>query len=216
MKWLAVGLYAVRRPDFDAVTDGAVYGAVAGLGFATIENVLYVVQGFLQAQANGGGAQALQAAVGTGVSRALAGPGHVIYSARAGYYLGPAKQNPDNCGPIVVKGLLVASLIHGSYNVIVTYLPRGVSSGRFILFVVLFDGVFFSLLYRKLARYRDVYGDVVEPTEGDGEPGGDDATEPGGEATEAPAGGEGDEPTSGAQTDTPAAENVVDDEPTER
>jgi len=96
VKWLAVRLYAFRRTEFNAVIDGAVYGAVAGLGFATIENVLYVVQGFARAQAESGGAQALQSAVGTGFSRALAGPGHVIYSAWAGYYLGLAKFNPEN------------------------------------------------------------------------------------------------------------------------
>jgi RsiW-degrading membrane proteinase PrsW (M82 family) len=162
VKWLAVRLYAYRRAEFDAVIDGAVYGAVAGLGFATIENVLYVVQGFLRAQ-EAGGTQALQAAVGTGFSRALAGPGHVIYSAWAGYYLGLAKYNPENRGPIVVKGLLVASLIHGAYNALVTYVPASFfSTGGFVLFVVLFDGFFFYLLYRKLARYRDTYDEVVD------------------------------------------------------
>ncbi|AEN04596.1 PrsW family glutamic-type intramembrane protease [Halolamina sp.] len=163
VKWLAVRLYAFRRTEFNAVIDGAVYGAVAGLGFATIENVLYVVQGFARAQAESGGAQALQSAVGTGFSRALAGPGHVIYSAWAGYYLGLAKFNPENRGPIVVKGLLIASLIHGTYNVLVTYIPSGLfSTGLFVLLVLAFDGFFFYLLYRKLARYRDVYGDTVE------------------------------------------------------
>ena len=169
VKWLAVRLYAYRRTEFDAVIDGAVYGAVAGLGFATIENVLYVVQGFIRAQ-EAGGTQALQAAVGTGFSRALAGPGHVIYSAWAGYYLGLAKYNPENRGPIVVKGLLVASLIHGTYNALVTYVPRGFfSTGEFVLFVILFDGVFFYLLYRKLARYRDTYDDIVEEGDSEGE-----------------------------------------------
>ena len=170
VKWLAVRLYAYRREEFDAVIDGAVYGAVAGLGFATIENVLYVAQGFLRAQSQAGGTQALQAAVGTGFSRALAGPGHVIYSSWAGYYLGLAKYNPENRGPIVVKGLLVASLIHGSYNAFVTYVPSAYfSTGVFVLFVLAFDGFFFYLLYRKLARYRDTYDDVVEEDETDTE-----------------------------------------------
>ncbi|MFB6220960.1 MAG: PrsW family intramembrane metalloprotease [Halolamina sp.] len=167
VKWLAVRLYAYRREEFDAVIDGAVYGAVAGLGFATIENVLYVVQGFLQAQ-EAGGSQAIQAAVGTGFSRALAGPGHVIYSAWAGYYLGLAKYNPENRGPIVVKGLLAASLIHGTYNTLVTYLPRDAFAGvGFVGFVLVFDGFFFYLLYRKMARYRDTYADAVEDGEND-------------------------------------------------
>ncbi|MBP1987041.1 PrsW family intramembrane metalloprotease [Halolamina salifodinae] len=167
VKWLAVRLHAYRRPEFDAVIDGAVYGAVAGLGFATIENTLYVVQGFLRAQ-EAGGTQAIGAALGTATSRALAGPGHVIYSAWAGYYLGLAKFNRENRGPIVVKGLLIAALIHGSYNVVVTYAPLGLLPGwGYLGFVVLFDGLFFYLLYRKLARYRDTYADTVGDGAGD-------------------------------------------------
>ncbi|NHX36305.1 MULTISPECIES: PrsW family intramembrane metalloprotease [Halolamina] len=161
VKWLAVRLHAYRRPEFDAVIDGAVYGAVAGLGFATIENTLYVVQGFLRAQ-EAGATQAIGAAIGTATSRALAGPGHVIYSAWAGYYLGLAKFNRENRGPIVVKGLLIAALLHGGYNTTVTYVPALFSPPNwwYLLFVVAFDGTFFYLLYRKLGRYRDNYAAV--------------------------------------------------------
>ncbi|KPN30898.1 hypothetical protein SY89_01638 [Halolamina pelagica] len=161
VKWLAVRLHGYRRPEFDAVIDGAVYGAVAGLGFATIENTLYVVQGFLRAQ-EAGATQAVGAAIGTATSRALAGPGHVIYSAWAGYYLGLAKFNREHRGPIVVKGLLIAVVLHGAYNTTVTYVPALFSppSWWYLLFVVAFDGTLFYLLYRKLGRYRDNYAAV--------------------------------------------------------
>ena len=162
VKWLAIRLYAFERSEFDAVIDGAVYGAVAGLGFATIENTLYVVQGFVRAQ-QAGATQAIGAALGTATSRALAGPGHVIYSAWAGYYLGLAKFNPDNRGPIVVKGLLIAALIHALYNSIVTVAPLGgLSLPGYLAFVIVYDGLFLYLLYRKLARYRDSYADTVD------------------------------------------------------
>jgi RsiW-degrading membrane proteinase PrsW (M82 family) len=167
VKWLAIRVHAYGRSEFDAVIDGAVYGAVAGLGFATIENTLYVVQGFLRAQ-EAGGTQAINAAVGTATSRALAGPGHVIYSAWAGYYLGLAKFNPENRGPIVVKGLLIAAVIHATYNSIVSTVPLGrFSIFGYLGFVIVYDGVFFYLLYRKLARYRNSYEGVVDGTDGE-------------------------------------------------
>jgi len=180
VKWLAIRLHAFRRPEFDAVIDGAVYGAVAGLGFATIENTLYVVQGFLRAQ-EAGATQAIGAAIGTATSRALAGPGHVIYSAWAGYYLGLAKFNRENRGPIVVKGLLIAALLHGAYNTTVTYVPALFSPPNwwYLLFVVAFDGTFFYLLYRKLGRYRDNYAAL------DGEAESDEADAQASETTEA-------------------------------
>ncbi len=165
VKWLAVRLYAYRSESFDAVIDGAVYGAVAGLGFATIENTIYIGQQYLNALQAGGMGSPIGATIGTAAVRTFAGPGHVIYSGFAGYYLGLAKFNPENAGPIVVKGLLIATLLHGTYNTAVTYLPGfaqimgiGVSPGVvFLGFVVLYDGVFGYALYRKLARYRHMY-----------------------------------------------------------
>ena len=165
VKWLAVRLYAFRTDSFDAVIDGAVYGAVAGLGFATIENTIYIGQQYLNAIQTGMGGSPLGATIGTAAIRTFAGPGHVIYSGFAGYYLGLAKFNPRNAGPIVVKGLLIATLLHGTYNTAVTYLPGfveiagvGVSPAVvFLGFVVVYDGIFGYALYRKLARYRREY-----------------------------------------------------------
>ena len=178
VKLLAVRLYPYRDDRFDAVIDGAVYGAAAGLGFATIENALYIVQntemvsGTLQAFSEGGDIAAV---------RALAGPGHVIYSAFAGYYLGLAKFNPDDAGPIVLKGLLIATVIHAGYNTLAGSVTGLLSAlygvpqfVAFVGFVVVYDGVFILLLLRKLDAYRQAYKTAHDGTE---EPT-DDATIP--------------------------------------
>ncbi|NEU57909.1 PrsW family intramembrane metalloprotease [Halorussus sp. MSC15.2] len=166
VKWLAIRLYAFRSDRFDAVVDGAVYGAMAGLGFATIENAIYITQSITDVTTIG--QQQIASAGQTAAVRLLAGPGHVIYSAFAGYYLGLAKFNRENAGPIVVKGLLIAAFIHATYNTLVTYLEPildllgiGVAPGlAFIGFIVVYDGIFGYLLYRKLARYRNAYRQV--------------------------------------------------------
>ena len=164
VKLLAVRLYAYRDDRFDAVIDGAVYGAAAGLGFATIENALYIVQ---NTDMVAGPLRALNAGSDIAAVRALAGPGHVIYSAFAGYYLGLAKFNPEDAGPIVLKGLLIATLIHAGYNTLsgpVTGLLSGLYGVpqfvAFVGFVVVFDGVFILVLLRKLGAYRQAYKDA--------------------------------------------------------
>ena len=161
VKLLAVRMYAYRTPEFDAVIDGAVYGAVAGLGFATIENALYITNSL---QTVAPGMNLIQAGSDIATIRALAGPGHVIYSAFAGYYLGLAKFNPEDAGPIVVKGLLIATLVHATYNTSATVLVpivAGVTAVDtflvFLSFVVLYDGLFIYLLLRKLSKYNDAY-----------------------------------------------------------
>ncbi|WP_248895240.1 PrsW family intramembrane metalloprotease [Haloplanus halobius] len=164
VKLLAVRLYAYGTESFEAVVDGAVYGAVAGLGFATIENALYITQNLDAPTATTAGLGLIGAGGGITAIRALAGPGHVIYSAFAGYYLGLAKFNPQNRGPIVIKGLLVAALIHATYNATV-----GIGTGliafatglsqlpAFLVYVLLYDGIFGLLLVGKIRRYSTAY-----------------------------------------------------------
>lgn len=178
VKLLAVRLYAYTDVRFDAVIDGAVYGAVAGLGFATIENALYIARNVDAAELGvGAGLAILGAGDGIAALRALAGPGHVIYSAFAGYYLGLAKFNPENRGPIVVKGVVIAAVIHATYNSTV-----GLGSGiigavtglsslpAFLVYVLIFDGVFGFVLLRKIWRYRETHLEVHDEIDEDAAP----------------------------------------------
>ena len=165
VKLLAIRLYAYRDERFDAVIDGTVYGAVAGLGFATIENALYIARG---AEPGLGGVELLGAAGGIAVFRALVGPGHVIFSAIAGYYLGMAKFNPENGGPIVVKGLIIVAAFHALYNTLAGVVPSLLAASAtwitppvaVIVYIVLYDSLVAYFLYRKIAAYRRAYRDA--------------------------------------------------------
>ncbi|WP_280538181.1 PrsW family intramembrane metalloprotease [Halopenitus sp. POP-27] len=166
VKLLAVRLYAYTDYRFDAVIDGAVYGAIAGLGFATIENLLYISRN-IDAVEMGISLAILGAGDGIAAVRAFAGPGHVIYSAFAGYYLGLAKFNPEHRGPLVLKGIVLAAVIHATYNSTV-----GIGTGligavtglgslpSMIVYVLVFDGIFGFVLLRKIWRYRETYRTV--------------------------------------------------------
>ena len=164
VKLLAVRLYAYDSDSFDCVVDGAVYGAMAGLGFATVENSIFIARQMGDVAMGAG----LTAIIGAGgeitAVRALAGPGHVIYSAVAGYYLGLAKFNPGQRGPIVIKGLLIAAFIHATYNTTV-----GLGSGLiatvlevpplvgFLGYVLVYDTLWGLYLLRKLRRYTSTF-----------------------------------------------------------
>ncbi|WP_121821712.1 PrsW family intramembrane metalloprotease [Halostella salina] len=152
VKLLAVRLHPYRSDRFDSVVDGAVYGAAAGLGFATIENALYIAR-----FAEGG-------VFSIAFVRALAGPGHVVYSGIAGYYLGLAKFNREQAGPIVVKGILIAAFVHATYNASVGVAPGIIADATdlsmglsFVAYVVLYVGAAGYYLYRKIDRYRAAY-----------------------------------------------------------
>jgi len=80
--------------------DGVVYGATASLGFATLENILYV---------SGGG---WSVAIGRAFS---AVPAHACLGAILGYYVGQARFHPERRTSAWL-GLLAATILHGCYN----------------------------------------------------------------------------------------------------
>lgn len=170
VKWLAIRVYAFHQPAFRTVVDGAIYGAVAGLGFAAIENFTYIVVVYLEA--GPAGVTPTESAVSVATQRLFVGPGHVIFSAWAGFYLGLAKFNPDQYAPIVVKGLLIAAFIHALYNTMVTVLPEmlPLTVGGLLALIVGYHLFWLGLLYRKISVYRDLYhrldpGDRDRPVE---------------------------------------------------
>ena len=80
--------------------DGVVYGAVASLGFATIENVLYVSQGGLE----------------TALMRAVtAVPAHACFGAIMGYMYAQARYGRTRFLGLT-RALLVPVLLHGLYD----------------------------------------------------------------------------------------------------
>jgi RsiW-degrading membrane proteinase PrsW (M82 family) len=154
VKWLAIRVHAYHSTSFRTVVDGAVYGAVAGLGFAAIENLIYIV--FFSVTATPVETVIEQQyAVAIAVTRSFVGPGHVIFSAWAGFYLGLAKFNPENRVPIILKGLGIAAFIHATYNTLMSVLP--LTTLGFVAVVLTYHGFWFGLLYRKIRRYRALY-----------------------------------------------------------
>ncbi len=101
LKFFAVKRWIYRSLEFDEVMDGIVYTVAASLGFATIENVLYV----------------LQHGITTGIARAfLAIPGHAFFGALMGYYIGRAKFDKENETKLILKGVFLAVFFHGLYD----------------------------------------------------------------------------------------------------
>ena len=178
----AVFAYVYWKDEFDTVIDGAVYGAMAGLGFATIENFSYIVQ--VLAQTEGIADLVVGAGVITGL-RGIVGPGHVIWTALAGYYLGLAKFNREYALPLAIKGLLIATILHAVYNTTTTGIGRagealglgGLALIATIGFILVYHGTVFAYLFVKLRRYRLAYAEAspgeeaapIEEIEGYGE-----------------------------------------------
>ncbi len=118
-KQACVFLMAWRRPEFDERMDGIVYGARAGLGFALVENVAYLL--LLPHSLS----EYLTVYIGRAV---LAVPGHAIWGGVAGYYA--ARRRFDGRGPGWWGGFLIAVLMHGAYDAWLFCAPVAIADGH--------------------------------------------------------------------------------------
>lgn len=94
-----------RRPEFDERLDGIVYGARAGLGFALVENVMYLMLV----------ASSLEDQLQMWVLRAvLSVPGHAMWTAMIGAMA--ARRRFDGTGLGLLGGYALAVAFHGAYD----------------------------------------------------------------------------------------------------
>jgi protease PrsW len=93
-----------RRPEFDERMDGIVYASRAGLGFALVENVFYLLQ-----------EATLAGQLQTWILRAvLAVPGHAMWTGMIGAMA--ARRRFDGRGLGLLGGYLLAVAFHGAYD----------------------------------------------------------------------------------------------------
>jgi RsiW-degrading membrane proteinase PrsW (M82 family)/ribosomal protein S18 acetylase RimI-like enzyme len=105
-KFIVLRYYAYTRKSFDEPLDGIVYGVMISMGFATLENVLYVIK---------------YAELGQGYQIAFlrmftAVPAHATFGVLMGYYVGKAKFDGVNKNRLLLTGLFWAVLFHGAYD----------------------------------------------------------------------------------------------------
>jgi len=124
MKYLAVRAKAYNSSNFNEVMDGIIYGVAAGLGFATVENIFYVM-GF--------------GTISTALIRAfMSVPSHAAYGGIMGFYLGTAKTfrstSKQHERKLILAGLAIAIILHGIYDTI-AFTLEGLSglAGLFIM-----------------------------------------------------------------------------------
>ena len=120
-KYIIIRYYAQSSKEFNEPFDGIVYAVMVSMGFAMLENVLYV----------------FHFGVETGILRAFtAVPAHATFAILMGYFMGLAKFS-KNKRMYNLTGLLLATIFHGAYDffLFIDFIP-GISIGAFISLLV--------------------------------------------------------------------------------
>jgi len=167
---LKIGLIswlAMRSSHFDEPMDGVVYGAAVGLGFAALENILYLVgakdhwqsvaimRGVLSVPFHG----ALGAIAGAYIARA-----------RFGGALGGHTHSPTHRRDMLIRAWLVPIVLHGTFDAALFMLAKapagtwetsdGVVKMLIVLLVALVAGfgtiIVAGVLARRIARHQKI------------------------------------------------------------
>ncbi len=123
-KWFITKLVGFDNEEFDEIYDIIVYAVFASLGFACIENIMYVLR-------NG---------IGNAVLRAIVSvPGHTCFGVLMGFFFAEAKianmnQNEGLYTKNIYFSILVPTIFHTLFDAILLY----AASAESILYVIIF------------------------------------------------------------------------------
>lgn len=141
-KFIFVRGILYNNSNFNEPFDGIVYSVMVSMGFATFENILYVVEGGLS----------------TALMRMFtAVPAHATFAILMGYYLGKAKFEHKK-SYYALHALAVATLFHGAYDycLFISFVP-GIVFGALASLVV---GIWLS---RKAIRIHQFASPFINP-----------------------------------------------------
>jgi protease PrsW len=145
-KFYFLRYYAYPDKNFNEPFDGIVYAVMIGMGFATLENILYVLN-------TEGGSFVL------GLGRAFtAVPAHAAFAVMMGSYVGLAKFIPEKRDAYLISGAVSAIFFHGLYDFFL--LQKSYQGLTIVSILVLSISI---SLARKLVRM----GQDVSPFKGD-------------------------------------------------
>ena len=134
-KFVALLLLIWKNKNFNELFDGIVYAVFISLGFAAVENILYVYNGGFQ----------------TGILRAFtAVPAHALFGISMGYFLGLAKFAKKKRYIQLVLALIVPILLHGGYD----FILMSKKSYLFVIFIPYLIGLWYIGL-KKMKIHSD-------------------------------------------------------------
>lgn len=130
-KLIMLWLLLRKNPFFDEKFDGIVYAVCIGMGFAGIENIMYLIEGIEDGSW-----------IGTSIGRALFSiPGHFLFAVLMGYYYSLYYWGIDRS--IKTKALILAApiLAHGLFDGILfsMHVDEGLATICMIVFLFFFN-----------------------------------------------------------------------------
>ena len=146
-KWFFVKNITWNNKEFNHIYDAIVYSVFVSLGFATLENIMYVFTGDIW----------------TAILRAiLSVPGHVFFGVFMGYHYGLAKQASINNNKELEKkhmilSVLIPTILHGTFDFLL--MTQNVTM---ILFYLVFVIFLYIHAFKRIKRFSNIQTNLIE------------------------------------------------------
>ncbi len=139
-KFLFLKAFICDDREFDEPFDGIIYGAMIGCGFATVENIMYV----------------LPLGQEVGIIRMITTvPVHAFLGIILGYFIGRAKFSINRARHLIC-GISVVTLLHGLYD---TAVFANAIWSYYLIFAIVLGGIYLGL---KAKRELEKLATVIE------------------------------------------------------
>ena len=143
-KFIFIRFILFKNKNFNEPFDGIVYAVMVSMGFATLENIVYV----------------FEYGYGTGFMRMFtAVPAHATFAVLMGFFLGKAKFSQRNQLYLSLAALITPTIFHGAYDYFwfISYVPA-IWIGAIVSLII---GIVFSR--RAIRIHQEASPFIVKP-----------------------------------------------------
>lgn len=165
-KFLIVRQKVIKDKEFDEPLDAMLYMVITALGFAALENLLYLspllLPSWFPAEAK---LSLREAALVTGFRFIGATFLHALASGLVGYFLAYSICFRKKRRLLITTGIIIASVLHGLFNISIIILGVGAQSKNmtiivmatgFLIIILSFLAVFVSFGFNKLKKIKSI------------------------------------------------------------
>ena len=145
-KWFMVYIFSYNSREFDYMYDAVVYSSFVSLGFASVENLLYVIHSTIH----------------VGLMRAIISvPAHASFGILMGIFIAYAKKfdikrKHEKSALCLISSIFIPSLAHGIYDYCL-YMNSKTYLTFFIIFVSVLFVISFIMLRKMAKERREIY-----------------------------------------------------------
>lgn len=147
-KYLVVHLKVLNSSELDEPLDVMLYMIIAALGFAALENIMYLLQ-----------AETISGILLTNFLRFIAPVfGHALWSGTLGYFLALSIYKPKEKLKLLFAGFFLASFLHAAFNYVIIKSVETADQRWLILIVIMIISlaIFVTLGFKRLQKLKSI------------------------------------------------------------